>query len=483
MLSHPGQDAKPRPSGGCKLEMYTADDATAWHLRADLAIVGSGGGGLVAAIAAARRGSRVVLLERAKDLGGSLTRSRGMIPAAGTRFQREAGIQDGPEAFANDILAQNPSAGDPAHILAMCRAATQLVEWLVDSGITRLNFVPTLVASGHVAPRMHGHAVGTGPELTADLVRAATKNPHVTVRTASVAEDLWADHSGSIVGIAAREKRGPANISAERVLLACGGFAANNDLVAEHQGDISGIPYAGVPGALGDALRWGAALGAATAHLDACYVTPFATTPGGLVIPDTLVRDGAIVVDQFGRRFVNESAAPLAVARAVLAQPGRVAYLIFDERIYRAAREADPYFARLIVPRAVRRDTNPADLARHFEIDADNLLPTLKSFYTDIVHRADPFGRSEGGPPFSPPFYGVRITPVRVRTLGGLCITDMAQVIRTDGTPIANLHASGGVVAHVSRTAAHSHSLGDDTLTSLVWGWIAGRASQPQETT
>jgi len=467
---------------GSRLDMYTADEATAWQLHADLAVVGGSGGGLLAAIAAARQGCRVVLLERTKELGGSLARGRGMIPAAGTRFQHDAGIQDGPEAFAGDILAQNPHAGDREHVLALCRAAAELVEWLVDSAIARLVFVPTLVARRHVAPRMHGHALGTGLDLTADLVRAATRNPHVTVRTASVVEDLWADHNRSVVGIAAREKRGPINISAGRVLLACGGFAASDDLVREHQKDLSAIPYVGVPGAMGDGLRWGTELGAASERLAACCVTPFATTPGGLIVPDTLVRDGAIIVSQLGRRFVNEDSHPLDLAQAVLEQPGRVAYLIFDERIYRETRQSDPYFARLIVPRAVRRDSNPADLARHFEIDADDLIRTLNDFHTDIVRGQDPFGRSDGGQPFAPPFYGVRITGARVRTLGGLRITDTAQVIRADGTPITNLYASGGVVVDLAGVGSEEHSVGDHALTSLVWGWVAGHSCRPPET-
>jgi fumarate reductase flavoprotein subunit len=200
-----------------------------------------------------------------------------------------------------------------------------------------------------------------------------------------------------------------------------------------------------------------------------------------LIVPDTLAPAGAIVVNQIGRRFVNENAAPLDLAQAILAQPGKVAYLIFDERIYRETREIDPYFARLIVPKAVRRDTNPADLARHFEIDADDFLPTLSDFHTNIVRGTDPFGRSEGGPPFVPPFFGIRIAAARVRTLGGLRINDTAEVIRADRTPVTNLYASGGVVADVASAGAPAYSLSNHALTSLVWGWVAGRAARPPE--
>jgi fumarate reductase flavoprotein subunit len=460
--------------------MYTADDATTWHLRADLAIVGASAGGLVAAIAAAHQGCRVVLLERTKELGGSFARGHGMIPAAGTRFQRQAGIQDGPEAFASDILAQNRHNSDPAQTRALCDAAPEVVEWLVDSNITDLEFVPTLMAPGHVTPRMHIHAAGTGAELTADLARTATKSPLVAIRTASVVEDLWVDANGSVVGVAAREKRGPINIAAERVLLACGGFAANADLVADHQKDLAHMPHAGAPGALGDGLRWGTACGAAIDHLGACWATPLVAAPGDFVVPESIVRDGGIIVNQLGFRFANETVGTLPLVHAVLAQPGKVAYLIFDERIYRATRAVNPYFARLIVPRAVRRANNPADLARHFEVEEDNLAVTLDKFHVDSVHQTDPFERSHVGPPLAPPFHAIRLRAARVRTLGGLRVNDAAQVVRPDGTPIPSLYASGGVVANVSGNGVDGYLLGNDVLASVVWGWVAGRASQPR---
>jgi len=458
--------------------MYIADDATAWHLQTDLVVVGSSGGGLLAALAAAGQGCRVVVLERMKELGGGLSSTRGMIPAAGTRFQRRAGIQDTTEAFESDILAHSRQSSDRARTTALCTAAAALVEWLTADSIARIDLVPALVARGHVAPRLHVHAGGTGAALAADLISAATKHTHITIRTGSVVEDLWGDQEGTVVGVAARERRGPINIRGRRVLLACGGFAAHDDLVAEHQRELAVFRYLGNPGALGDGLRWGITLGAATEHLGACWVSPLVTTPGGLVIPDSLTRAGGILVNQLGQRFVNETDAPVAIARAVQAQPGKLAYLLFDDRVYRGVRENDPYFAKLIAPRAIRRDANPADLARHLEIEPDNLIPTLEGFHAGVVHRTDPFGRTEAGPAFGPPFYGARVTPARVRTLGGLCVGAGGEVMRPDGSAVPNLYASGGVAADPLAANAEEYPIGGRELTSLVQGWLVGRSLQ-----
>jgi fumarate reductase flavoprotein subunit len=458
--------------------MYIADDATSWHQHADLAIVGSGAGALVAAIVAARQGRHVVVHERAKDLGGSLARGPGMIPAAGTRLQRAAGVIDGPEAFASDLLGPARDPCDPALAVAACRAAAELVDWLVDEGTTRLAFVPSIVARSHTAPRLHAHAQGTGAELCADLIQAASREPHVSLRTASVVEDLWTDPSGAVVGVAARERRGPINVAARRVLLACGGFAASADLLAAHQPDVVDLPYVGVAGALGDGLRWAMAGGGATRNLGSCWVTPFAVTPGGYVVPDSLVREGGVLVNQKGERFVDESASPIPVARAILSQPGRVAYLLFDERIYRATRETDPHFARLIVPRAVRRGASVADVARHFELDVDALVATLETFHPRAASGADPFGRAPSAAPLTPPYHAVRVGAARVRTLGGLLVDTAGRVLRADGTPIVNLHAAGGVAADLCGDGSSAYPIGHDALTSMALGWLGAHAPE-----
>jgi fumarate reductase flavoprotein subunit len=462
--------------------MYTADDATTWDQHADLVIVGSGGGALVAAIAAARQGCRVSLHERTKELGGGLARGPGILPAAGTRLQRNAGIQDSAERFADDVAAcdpHDPLLADRDRMAALCRAMAALVDWLGETNVTPLQFLPRLVVRGHSAPRLHAHAGGTGAELAADLIRAASKGSHATLRTASVVEDLWVDTTGAIVGVAVREKRGPINIAAGRVLLASGGFGANAELVAEHLRDIADLPYAGAPGDLGDGLRWGIGCGAATERLEACCITPLSVAPGGFVVPDRLVHDGGIFVNQAGQRFIDEGGDVLAVVHGMRAQPGRVAYLVFDERIYRTVREVDPYFARFVVPRAVRRGTDVGDLARHFEIDVENLTSPLDALRAHGSSGPDPLGRTIDGAPLAAPLYGIRIMAARRRTLGGLRVDASAQVLRPDASPVKNLYACGGVVADVSSPGGRNGCpFAHETITSLALGWTAAQSLQ-----
>src|SRR5580765_2738745 len=79
-----------------------ADDAE-FDSEVPVLIVGAGAAGLCAALAASETGVEPVLIERDAVPSGSTALSAGLIPAAGTRFQKAQGISDSAELFAADI--------------------------------------------------------------------------------------------------------------------------------------------------------------------------------------------------------------------------------------------------------------------------------------------------------------------------------------------------------------------------------------------
>ncbi|MDQ3861384.1 MAG: FAD-dependent oxidoreductase, partial [Actinomycetota bacterium] len=98
-----------------------------------LVVVGAGACGMIAALAAARRQTRVLLFEKGREPAGNTVRSTGLIPAAGTRLQREAGIlDDNPELMAKDIFEKNNYESDPALTHLLCQESAGLIEWLAD---------------------------------------------------------------------------------------------------------------------------------------------------------------------------------------------------------------------------------------------------------------------------------------------------------------------------------------------------------------
>jgi fumarate reductase flavoprotein subunit len=439
-----------------------------WADEADLIVVGASTAGLLAAVTAADRGCRTIVLERTKELGGAAAADAELVAAAGTRFQEAAGVADTPAALADDIVAATRHRVDADLAAALAGQSAALVAWLADRCGNGVELLATHCAAGHSVPRLHCPGERGGATLAADLARAASRHSHVVVRTGAAADRLVRDDGGAVRGVAIRGDRrsGPQSLGGA-VLLACGGFAADDALVSEHCPEAAALPWCGPARAAGDALRLTGDTGAQRTHMTGCLVTPFLAMPSQLVIGTPLVGLGAILVNQAGRRFADETSAPLALATTVRAQPGRVAYLLFDDRIAAAARALDPFFARVLLPRTGRRGTTLEDLARQFELDLAGLRLTIETFNGNLELGGDPFGRQSFDGPLEAPFHAIRVTGARTRTLGGLAVDRAGRVLGTAGTPIPGLYAAGGAAAALGGEGTDGPLAGTDALAAL----------------
>jgi fumarate reductase flavoprotein subunit len=161
-------------------------------------------------------------------------------------------------------------------------------------------------------------------------------------------------------------------------------------------------------------------------------------------------------VNQAGRRLAGGTDRTADLAATVRAQPGHLAYLLFDERVAAAARAADPFFAHVVLPKTGRRGATLEDLAKQLELDVDGLRATVEEL-------------ERGGTPAEPPWHAIRVTGARWRTLGGLAVDATARVLGAEGTPIPNLYATGGAAAALGdRLLA-----GVDALTTLARARLA----------
>src|SRR5581483_7660331 len=236
--------------------------------QADLIVVGASVGGLVAAVSAADRGCRAIVVERTKELGGGAAAESEVIAAAGSRFQAAAGIEDAPDRLAADVLAATRHHVDPALVAALAEQGGALVAWLADRCGVAVELVTAHLGPGHSAPRLHLPGERGGASLIADLGRAATRRSRVSLRTGTVADHLVRDEAGSVRGVQVRaERRGIAMDLLGDVLLACGGFVGDETRMAEHCPAVGRLPYRGTTAAAGDAIRLAADVGAQTAHL------------------------------------------------------------------------------------------------------------------------------------------------------------------------------------------------------------------------
>ena len=152
-----------------------------------------------------------------------------------------------------------------------------------------------------------------------------------------------------------------------RLVLACSGFGGNPELVKQHIPAIAQALYFGHTGNQGDALRWGEALGAATADLSGYQGHGSVAHPHGVLITWALMMEGGVQVNVAGERFANEHAGYSEQAEAVLAQPGGIAFDIYDERLHQLGMEFEDYRGAVKMG-AVKSGGSAEDLARQFSL-------------------------------------------------------------------------------------------------------------------
>ncbi len=453
----------------------------AFEAEADVLIVGAGAAGLVAALAASEAGAEVVVVERDAVPSGSTALSAGLIPAAGTRFQREAGIADSPELFAADIMAKAEGEPDAAVVARLTERIGPVLEWLADSHGLPFDVVTNFSYPGHSARRMHGLPKRTGSELI-DRLREAVEARDIPILTEFRATTLFADAAGHLAGIAGtRPGGGEERIGCKALILACNGYGGHRGLVARHIPQLAEALWFGHSGNEGDAVLWGEALGAELVHMSGHQGHGSVAQPHGILISWATVMEGGFQVNTAGQRFSDESHGYSEQAATVLSQPEGKAWTIFDERIAGIARQFED-FRQAEAQGAIVRAQDMAGLAAALGLPETSLAATAAE--VTALKRgegSDRFGRDfRNAPALEAPFCAVRVTGALFHTQGGLRIDAQARVLRPEGAALPNLFACGGAAVGVSGSRASGYLSGNGLLTAVCLGEIAGReAARP----
>ncbi|MCS6801751.1 MAG: FAD-dependent oxidoreductase [Chloroflexota bacterium] len=454
------------------MAVVPAEGVSRWDVEADVVVVGAGGCGVTAALAAGERGASVLLLDRDHRPVANTARSGGMIPAAGTRLQRAAGIEETPEQFAADILAKNHGQSDPEQTLHLARTAARVVDWLTERHHVRLELATDFLYPGHTQYRMHCPPERTGAALLADLKRAAREVPTIQYVPDVRVENLVAAESGAVVGVVADSGRREL-VRARKVILACNGFGANAAMVREFCPEAADALYFGGPGSTGEGIQWGMALGAQVAFMDSYQLHATVAQPGEVLVSYSITMEGGFHVNVRGERFADETRGYSEHALDVLAQPGRTVVVVYDARLHRLGR-AFPDYRACVEAGLVKQAPTIEALGAAFRLDGAALARTLEDYRRGREAGRDRFGRRTFAD-LQPPFFGIRVTGALLHTQGGLVVDREARVLRADGTPIPNLYAGGGVAAGISGHGAGGYLSGNGLLTALGYGYLAGR--------
>lgn len=441
----------------------------------DLVVAGAGGG-LAGALRAAQRGLSVLVVEASENYrrGNNTSMSTAMIPGAGTRFQREVGIEDSPGRFLDDIMAKTHNQADPRLARALAEVSPRLIEWLADDVGLTLSVATDFHYPGHSVDRCHTLASRHGSELLAHLTGRVKKADRIDLLVPARLVDVLTDDEQHVQAAVIKYPDGQTEqIPTKAVLLATNGYGADQDLVAKHLPEIADARYHGSETSRGDALRIGQSLGAATGFLDA-YQGHAAVSPGAATLVGwATIMHGAVLLNLDGERFGDETSGYSDFAPALAAQRGSTGWIVLDQRIHEACQPFTDYRQTVESGVLVWSD-DVAGLASATGLPAEAVCRELATTIALARGEAsDRFGRTFFEAELSAPFAAVRVVPALFHTQGGLVVDENARVRREDGSVIVGLYASGGAAIGISGHGAAGYLAGNGLLPALGLAYLA----------
>lgn len=439
-------------------------------IETEIVIVGAGGAGMAAAIMAQQAGKDFVILEKMPYVGGNTTKATGGMNAAETHYQKEQGIEDSVDLFAEDTMKGGHGINDPELVRTLAEQSAGAIDWLdtIGAELPKISF-----SGGASTNRIHAPADGSAVgNYLVEKFSAKLEELGVSVMLNTQATELILEE-GKIAGVKAEGPDAHYTIKAKAVILATGGFGANEDMYTQYRPDLKGTVTTNAPGATGDGIVMAQAVGAALVDIEQIQLHPTVEQITSMLITESVRGDGAILVNQSGSRFTNELLTRDAVSAAELAQDGQYAYIIFDQHLRDNLKAIEKYVKNGLT---VQADTVEG-LARKLDIYPYFLTMTMASWNEAVKNQVDTqFGRTTGmnNDLTTPPYYAIKIAPGIHHTMGGVKINTAAQVIDTEGHPIPGLFAAGEVTGGVHG----GNRLGGNAVADIViFGRIAAESA------
>lgn len=436
-------------------------------MQVPVVIVGGGSCGLSAAIGLREAGVDCVVLERDAMASGSTALSSGFIPAAQTRLQKSLGIADSHELLIEDVMNKAHGQAPRPLVKAYVEAVTEAIDVLEHKGLP-FEIVDGFLYPGHSVLRMHTMPEKTGATFMTRLEQLASREG-VDILTEALVTQLWVDAQDRVLGVGYRRPDGQLeHLACQFLLLACNGYGGNSQMVRELLPEMGDAVFAGHQGNDGTAIQWGRQLGLRMADLDAYQGHGSWVTPQGALMTWAFIMEGGVQVNALGRRFNDETGGYSEAAVHVLAQPGGVAWNLFDAPLLELLR-GFPDFRDAESAGALRTAADVPALAALIGCDPAALQATLDEIrpgHTDRLGRR--FSRA-----LVAPYFAVKVTGALFHTQGGLEVDARCRVINQQGQPIDNLYAAGGAARGVSGRGADGYMAGNGLLSAVGGGWLA----------
>ena len=448
----------------------------------DVVVIGAGGAGFSAAIEAKNAGANVVLLEKMPAVGGNSLISGAEMNAAKNWVQPKLGINDdSPELHAEDTYKGGDMKGDMNVIKVMTHNALDAAKWCRDYLGVRFEDDNLFFFGGHSRKRALIPVGHTGTEFITKF-QAKADELGIPIITNMKAEELTKDKSGRVVGVKATMNGASYTFNAKGgVVLATGGFGANPEMVKKYNPKIDErFKTTDAPGTTGEALYMAERAGAQLVNMGYIQTYPICDPISGVIelIADARF-DGAIMLNQEGKRFVEELQRRDVLSEAILKQTGGYCWVLWNDKIGSISNtvKEHPTEYEAFTKQGIMATCDDLKCVADFtKIPFDSLKGTVnrvssmtgKGNDKDFNHRSGLVDMTQGK------YYVIKAVPSVHHTMGGVRINEKAQALTAEGKAIPGLWAAGEVTGVTHGT----NRLGGNAYTDIiVFGRIAGKAA------
>lgn len=448
----------------------------------DVVVIGAGGAGFSAAIEAKNAGANVVLLEKMPAVGGNSLISGAEMNAARNWVQPKLGIlDDSAERHAADTFKGGDKKGDMKVINVMTANALDAAKWCRDYLGVRFEDDNLFFFGGHSRKRALIPVGHTGTEFIAKF-QAKADELGIPVITDMKAEELIKDKTGRVVGVKATSHGATYTFNAKGgVVLATGGFGANKAMVKKYNPKIDErFKTTDAPGTTGEALYMAKRAGAQLVNMGYIQTYPICDPISGVIelIADSRF-DGAIMLNQEGKRFVEELERRDVLSEAILKQTGNYCWVLWNDnigKISNTVKEHPTEYEAFTKQGIMATCPDLKCIADFTKMPLKQLESTVKRVSSmagkgndkDFHNRGGLMDMSEGQ------YYVIKAVPSTHHTMGGVRINEKAQALTAKGQVIPGLWAAGEVTGVTHGT----NRLGGNAYTDIiVFGRIAGEAA------
>ncbi|WP_232697465.1 flavocytochrome c [Brevibacillus daliensis] len=434
----------------------------------DVVVVGGGGAGLSAAATVIENNGSVIVLEKMPALGGNTVRAGGAFNAHDPELQKAQGIEDSFEQFYEDTFKSGDEKADPALVKILTQKAGEARNWIIEQGGQFKDEI--YMVTGSLKERARDPLENSQMTYINPLKKKIEDSKNEILLNTKATELII--ENDKVVGVKAEDtETGQQYIVKGKngVILASGGYSANEEMVAEFN-NAPKLISSNHSGATGDGIVMAKKIGAELVGMEYIQIHPRGNPKSGLIASYGGNATNSIYVNKDGDRFIDEQGRRDVVANSILEQPDKMMYTIYDS-------ESAPKSAEENVTKGniIKADTIE-DLAKAIGCDPAKLKTSVDRYNTLVDGGKDlDFNKAKLEKKITKaPFYAVNLVPTIHHTMGGIKIDTQAKVINTAGKPIEGLYAAGEVTGGIHGTNRVGGNAMADTV---VFGRIAGQSA------